>query len=184
MNHSVKTTELLHFKVLVPYFLVKNVRRSKCNLLRFQEENLKPVVGKSRVLWELKVYLIAQSAQKGSTTWKKSLTCTSHLQKKQIDQWSNSEGISSSHRILKVKRITANLTDPCFIQATFRTCFFSPVPSFSHEIIKLPDYNRRITTRDNDNVQSDDQEESKLNSSINANWCLYTFTWQNNKMSI
>ena len=30
-------------------------------------------------------------------------------------------------------------------------------------------YNKRITTRDNGNVQSHDQEESKLNSTINAN---------------
>ena len=30
-------------------------------------------------------------------------------------------------------------------------------------------YNKRITTRDNGNVQSHDQEESKLNSIINAN---------------
>ena len=33
-------------------------------------------------------------------------------------------------------------------------------------------YNKRITTRDNGNVQSHDQEESKLNSTINAN--IYT----------
>ena len=30
-------------------------------------------------------------------------------------------------------------------------------------------YNKRITTRGNGNVQSHDQEESKLNSIINAN---------------
>ena len=30
-------------------------------------------------------------------------------------------------------------------------------------------YNKRITTRDNDNVESHDQEESKLNNTINAN---------------
>ena len=30
-------------------------------------------------------------------------------------------------------------------------------------------YNKRITTRDNGNVQSHDKEESKLNSTITAN---------------
>ena len=30
-------------------------------------------------------------------------------------------------------------------------------------------YNKRITTHDNDNVQSYDQEDSKSNSTINAN---------------
>ena len=36
-------------------------------------------------------------------------------------------------------------------------------------------YNKRITIRDDGNVQSHDQEESKLNSTIN------TYTWQSNK---
>ena len=180
MNHSVKTTELLHFKVLVAYFLVKNVRRSKNNLLRFQEENLKPVVGKSRVIWELKVYyLIAQSAWKGSTTWKKSLTYTSYLPKKVGRSMVKFRG-----NLIITSYIKSNLTNSYSIQVTFRTCFFSPVSSFNDEKIKLQDYNRRITTRDNNNVQSHDQEESKLNSTINANWCSYTFTWQNNKMPI
>ena len=72
--------------------------------------------------------------------------------------------------------IKSNFTNSYTIQATFRTCFVSPVSSFNDEKIKLQDYNRRITTRDNNNVQSHDQEESKLNSTINANWCSYTFT--------
>ena len=37
-------------------------------------------------------------------------------------------------------------------------------------------YNKRITTRDNGNVQSDDQEEIKLNSTINANSGAHTLT--------
>ena len=37
-------------------------------------------------------------------------------------------------------------------------------------------YNKRITTRDNGNVQSHDQEESKLNSTINANSGAHTLT--------
>ena len=46
-------------------------------------------------------------------------------------------------------------------------------------------YNKRITTCNNGNVQSHDQEESKLNSTINANsgalqesrWSHYWFTF-------
>ena len=37
-------------------------------------------------------------------------------------------------------------------------------------------YNKRITTRDNDNVQSHDKEESKLNSTITANSGAHTLT--------
>ena len=37
-------------------------------------------------------------------------------------------------------------------------------------------YNKRITTRDNGNVQSHDQEESKLNSIINAKSGAHTLT--------
>ena len=37
-------------------------------------------------------------------------------------------------------------------------------------------YNKRITTRDNGNFQSHDQEESKLNSTINANSGAHTLT--------
>ena len=49
-------------------------------------------------------------------------------------------------------------------------------------------YNKRITTRDNGNVQSHDKEESKLNSTINANSGAHTLTHdkiikKNNKKS-
>ena len=37
-------------------------------------------------------------------------------------------------------------------------------------------YNKRITTRDNGNVQFHDQEESKLNSTININSGAHTLT--------
>ena len=37
-------------------------------------------------------------------------------------------------------------------------------------------YNKRITTRDDGNVHSNDQEESKLNSTINTNSGAHTFT--------
>ena len=42
--------------------------------------------------------------------------------------------------------------------------------------LSYKDYNERITTRDNDNVQSHDKEESKLNSTINANSGFHTLT--------
>ena len=45
-------------------------------------------------------------------------------------------------------------------------------------------YNKRITTLDYGNVQSHDQEESKLNSTINVNSDAHTINiWQNNKKS-
>ena len=37
-------------------------------------------------------------------------------------------------------------------------------------------YNKRITTRDNGNVQSHDKEESKLNSTITASSGAHTLT--------
>ena len=54
---------------------------------------------------------------------------------------------------------------------------------FLQSIFKLNDeklsykyYNKRITTRDNGNVQSHDKEESKLNSTIAANSGAHTLT--------
>ena len=51
-------------------------------------------------------------------------------------------------------------------------CFFSPFSSFNDEKY----YNKGITIRDNGNAQSDDQEEGKLDSTINANSGVHTFT--------
>ena len=78
----------------------------------------------------------------------------------------------------KVKRITTNSTNPCFILATFWMCFFSPFHFQALMMKKLSYkyYNKRNTTRDNDNVQSHDQEERKLNSSINVNSGAHTLT--------
>ena len=44
----------------------------------------------------------------------------------------------------------------------FRTFFFSPVSSFNDEKVRHKYYNKRITTRDNGNLQSHDQEASIL----------------------
>ena len=40
-NHSVKTRKFLHFKVLIPHFLIENLRISKYNLPRFREKKTK-----------------------------------------------------------------------------------------------------------------------------------------------
>ena len=42
--------------------------------------------------------------------------------------------------------------------------------------LSYKDCNKPITTRDNSNVQSHDQEESKLNSTINVNSGAHTLT--------
>ena len=60
-----------------------------------------------------------------------------------------------------------------------RACFWKPFGS--ERVNKLNDgcykyYNKRITTRDNGNVQCHDKEESKLNSTINANSGAHTLT--------
>ena len=71
--------------------------------------------------------------------------------------------------LLKVKGITTDLTNPYFPLATFRKCFFSPFSRFNDGKISHKYCNKRITTFDNANVQSHDQEKNKLNSTINVN---------------
>ena len=44
------------------------------------------------------------------------------------------------------------------------------------KILIYKDYNERITTRDNGNVQSHDKEESKSNSTISASSGAHTLT--------
>ena len=61
------------------------------------------------------------------------------------------------------------MTFPYFISATCRTYFFSPFSSFNNEKLRCKYYNKQIATRDNGNVESHDQEESKLNSTNNVN---------------
>ena len=61
------------------------------------------------------------------------------------------------------------MTNPYFILVTFQTCFFSPFSSFNGEKLSYKYHCKRITTLDNGNVQSHDQEESKLNSTLYAN---------------
>ena len=55
--------------------------------------------------------------------------------------------------------------------------FFSPFSNFNDEKkLRYKYYNKQMTTRDNDNVQSHGKEESKLNSTINVNSNTYTLT--------
>ena len=56
----------------------------------------------------------------------------------------------------------------------FQTCFLSPFSSFNDEKISYKYYNKRITTHEYGNVQSHDQKESKLDSSINGNSGVHT----------
>ena len=51
---------------------------------------------------------------------------------------------------------------------------FIPFSKFIDEKIKLQVSNKQITTRDNSNVQSHDQEESKLNITITVNSGAHT----------
>ena len=61
------------------------------------------------------------------------------------------------------------------ILATFRTCLVSPFSNLMMRKLSQKYYNKRITTCDNDNVQSHDKE-SKLNSTITANSGAHTLT--------
>ena len=69
-----------------------------------------------------------------------------------------------------------NLTNLYFTPAEFRTCFYCPSSSFNDETIKVNYYNKWIVTRDSGNVQSHNQGESNLNSTINAKSDARTLT--------
>ena len=53
---------------------------------------------------------------------------------------------------------------------------FGCVSSVHFQALMMKNYNKGITIRDNGNAQSDDQEEGKLDSTINANSGVHTFT--------
>ena len=54
--------------------------------------------------------------------------------------------------------------------------FLQSVFKLNDEKLSYKYYNKRITTPDNGNVQSNDKEESKLNSTITANSGAHTLT--------
>ena len=56
-------------------------------------------------------------------------------------------------------------------------CIKTNVLQYFNICINVPlRYNKRVTTRDNGNVQSNDYEKSKLNSTINVNSGAHTLT--------
>ena len=57
-----------------------------------------------------------------------------------------------------------------------RTCFFSLLSSFNDEKNRYKYYNKWITIRDNGNVQSHDQEETKLSNTCKTNSCFHAVT--------
>ena len=63
-----------------------------------------------------------------------------------------------------------------FYSSDVSDVFLQSIFKLNDEKIKLQVFNKRITTRDNGNVQSHDKEESKLNSTITANSGAYTLT--------
>ena len=51
----------------------------------------------------------------------------------------------------------------------FQLCFYSPFSSINNEKIKVKYCKKRIANRENDDVESHNQEESKLNSTTIVN---------------
>ena len=75
---------------------------------------------------------------------------------------------------IKVKIITTNSTNPCFILATFGRVSSVHFQAIMMKKISYKYYNNHSWW--NGNVQSHDQEENKLNSTIDANSGVPTFT--------
>ena len=70
---------------------------------------------------------------------------------------------------VKRKKIATNLTNHILYQRRFGRASSVHFQPLMVKKSRYKHYNKRITTRDNGNVQSHDREESKLNSTINAN---------------
>ena len=66
------------------------------------------------------------------------------------------------------------MTNPYFNSATFRAYFLVHFQALLMKTLRYKYENEQIATRDNGNVQSHDQEESKLNSTINTNSGAHT----------
>ena len=65
-----------------------------------------------------------------------------------------------SESIVKSKKIITSLTNAYFIKVTFWTCLIGPFPAFNNEKLRHSYYSKQIATRDNSDVQSNDQEVS------------------------
>ena len=70
---------------------------------------------------------------------------------------------------IKSKKITTNLTNAYLISATFRSVSSVHFQTLIMNRLRYKYYNKWITILNNRNVQSHDQEESKWNSTMNAN---------------
>ena len=83
--------------------------------------------------------------------------------------------------LVLIEEFDTNLTNSYFISATFRTCFFSLFSRFNYDNkkVQVKNYNKLIPAPENSNIQSDDQEECKLNSTIDANSDAHTLTDDN-----
>ena len=101
-------------------------------------------------------------------------------------QFSTKDNESHRDTCKKFKKSLTNLTNQYFISATFRTCSFISFSSFNDNKIRCKYYNKKkkrykyynkhIAARNNGNVQSHDEEESKLNSTIYADSGAHTLT--------
>ena len=63
-----------------------------------------------------------------------------------------------------------------FYSSDILDVFLQSIFKLNDENLSYKYYNKRITTRDNGNVQPRDKEESKLNSTITANSSAHTLT--------
>ena len=63
-----------------------------------------------------------------------------------------------------------------FYSSNVSDVFLLSIFKLNDEKLSYKYYNKRITTRDNGNVQSHDKEESKLNSTITANSGAHALT--------
>ena len=63
-----------------------------------------------------------------------------------------------------------------FYSSDVSDVFLQSIFKLNDEKLSYKYYNKRITTRDNGNVQSHDKEESKLNSTVTANSGAHTVT--------
>ena len=75
---------------------------------------------------------------------------------------------------IKSKKITTNLTNAYLTSATFRSVSSVHFQTLIMNRLRYKYYNKWITILNNRNVQSHDQEESKWNSTMNANSSAHT----------
>ena len=89
--------------------------------------------------------------------------------------------ILAEHPLIDSSLFTCRMLTGCFDKAILYFSDLSDVilqsSSFNDEKIMYKHYNKWIATYCNGNVQTHDQEENKLNSTIDANIGAQTLTW-------